>query len=379
MAPLLNNGIARRCGTRRGDGRGYLPPAPAADRFQSRSAAGNLFTHGGRLPPWGAGPPPLSRGQVCREGMRLLQQHDYQRGWMLCEARTAPGRRGFPGTLADLRNKTVLVRGEFGNGDNIMMMRYFPLLLEHSCCRRLILEASPGMETLFREYFPDCEVITAMPMNGLHPDEEVRLRIFSLPWLLGPVIGWDPIPPSPAPPALACADRRGIGLCASSVLPLEGTRARASDFEPFLSDSPEDMAKFGFDFGDRAEGVRSIRSIKNPPLGLFDRLEVEFGAFVDLRHEALGHCTSLETAKQIAGLELVVSVDTAVAHMAASLGIETWILQRHADLGACWRWSDPRWYPRNVRVFQQPRPGAWKLVFGAVAAALRVREGEIKR
>jgi hypothetical protein len=85
--------------------------------------------------PWGSDPPPLSRAQMQAEGEQLLKKHDYERGWLCLEARTEPGRRGFVGTLADLRGKVLLVRGEFGSGDCIIMMRYLPLLQKYSGCK----------------------------------------------------------------------------------------------------------------------------------------------------------------------------------------------------------------------------------------------------
>jgi hypothetical protein len=77
---------------------------------------------------------PVSQLERYQEGGWLLQNHDYARGWPMTEARTMPGRRGFPGTLADLRGKIVLVRGELGYGDCIQLMRYIPLLKKHSRC-----------------------------------------------------------------------------------------------------------------------------------------------------------------------------------------------------------------------------------------------------
>jgi hypothetical protein len=315
--------------------------------------------------PWGSGPPPLSRGEVVAQANQLLRNHDYERGWLGFEARTLPGRRGFQGTLGDLRNRVVLVRGEMGHGDCLLFMRYIPLLQKHSGCRQLLLEAAPGMESLFRTYFPDCEVISALPREVVV--RSAYIRIMSLPMLLGPVIGWAPVPPLPVPAALVSANRRGIGLCGSCLLPqADGRRARVCDFAPFHLE----------DFADWHEQQPVGRPQKNPPVHLVQQLKREFGPFTSLLHEDLGFGPWLETAKTIAGLKLVITVDTAVAHLAASLGVPTWVLQRHADQGACWRWSDPNWYP-SARVFQQPRPGAWKLVFKEVAAALR--EGEIKR
>ena len=66
-----------------------------------------------------------------------------------------------------------------------------------------------------------------------------------------------------------------------------------------------------------------------------------------------------DTAALIANLDLVISVDTSTAHLAAALGKPTWILNR---LDTCWRWmferSDTPWYP-TARLYRQTRPGQW--------------------
>jgi ADP-heptose:LPS heptosyltransferase len=70
-------------------------------------------------------------------------------------------------------------------------------------------------------------------------------------------------------------------------------------------------------------------------------------------------------------LDLVISVDTSIAHLAAALGKPTWILLRY---DTDWRWlqkrADSPWYP-SVRLFRQKGPGAWDGVIAEVAAALK--------
>jgi tetratricopeptide (TPR) repeat protein len=77
-----------------------------------------------------------------------------------------------------------------------------------------------------------------------------------------------------------------------------------------------------------------------------------------------------DTAALIANLDLVISCDTAVAHLAASMGKPTWILSRY---NGCWRWLEQRvdspWYP-SVRLFHQSAPGDWAGVVGEVMEAI---------
>jgi hypothetical protein len=77
-----------------------------------------------------------------------------------------------------------------------------------------------------------------------------------------------------------------------------------------------------------------------------------------------------DTAALIEALDLVITVDTSVAHVAGALGKPVWILNR---FDGCWRWllerDDSPWYP-TARLFRQPTQGDWDSVVGAVAAAL---------
>jgi hypothetical protein len=78
-----------------------------------------------------------------------------------------------------------------------------------------------------------------------------------------------------------------------------------------------------------------------------------------------------DTAALAVGLDLVIGVDTAVIHLAAAIGKPVWLLNR---FDSCWRWlrtgETTPWYP-DMRIFRQPRPGAWEPVVEAVAEELK--------
>jgi hypothetical protein len=80
----------------------------------------------------------------------------------------------------------------------------------------------------------------------------------------------------------------------------------------------------------------------------------------------------VDTAALICNLDLVISVDTSVAHLAGALGKPVWLLNR---FDGCWRWlqdrEDSPWYP-TMRLFRQPSPSDWQSVI------LRVRRELIK-
>ncbi|HET6306862.1 MAG TPA: tetratricopeptide repeat protein, partial [Rhodopila sp.] len=86
-----------------------------------------------------------------------------------------------------------------------------------------------------------------------------------------------------------------------------------------------------------------------------------------------------DTAALVANLDLVISVDTAVAHLAAALGKPVWLLDR---FDSCWRWlvgrRDSPWYP-GLLLYRQPHPGDWEAVMSQVARDLRTLAGGATR
>ena len=96
-------------------------------------------------------------------------------------------------------------------------------------------------------------------------------------------------------------------------------------------------------------------------------------AYRSLHQDDLKTKDWLETARIVNGMDLVITVDTAIAHLAASLGIETWMLNRY---DSCWRWTHRKdtteWYP-SMRIFNQPRLGDWGEVVRDVVKELKLR------
>src|SRR4029077_8117394 len=100
-------------------------------------------------------------------------------------------------------------------------------------------------------------------------------------------------------------------------------------------------------------------STANPPPGL------ALHAFTAELHDFA------DTAALVDGLDLVISVDTSVVHLAGALGKPVWLLNR---FDTCWRWlldrDDSPWYPQ-LRQFRQPSPGDWNSVIFGVRDALQ--------
>ena len=133
----------------------------------------------------------------------------------------------------------------------------------------------------------------------------------------------------------------------------DGRRSLPLDDFSVLGDI-EDIAWFGLQKG-RDEERRSSGSLVVEPLG------AEIADFAD-------------TAAIVAQLDLVVAVDTAIAHLAGALGTPVWTLLPFA---ADWRWllerTDSPWYP-TMRLFRQPVRGDWASVINAVAREIRFFE-----
>lgn len=98
---------------------------------------------------------------------------------------------------------------------------------------------------------------------------------------------------------------------------------------------------------------------------------VDFGDQVDRTAGAF-----MDTAAIMMNLDLILTCDTALAHLAGALGVPVWVALPHA---ADWRWfrdrDDSPWYP-TMRLFRQPRPGDWDTVFQRIGQALRERVGQ---
>jgi tetratricopeptide (TPR) repeat protein len=100
--------------------------------------------------------------------------------------------------------------------------------------------------------------------------------------------------------------------------------------------------------------------------------EDDAGLIARMEHSPSGISPLVNLAEAVADLDLVISVDTSVAHLAGACGTPTWILLAFSPMDWRWRLSDDDtpWYP-FTRLFRQSRPGDWDAVVSAVAAELR--------
>ncbi|MDR3515503.1 MAG: tetratricopeptide repeat-containing glycosyltransferase family protein [Azospirillaceae bacterium] len=307
--------------------------------------------------------------------MLLLLRGEFREGWAEYEwrwqiprfqlqrlATAQPAWSGEP-----LAGRTILLYGEQGYGDVLQFARFVPQVA--ALGGRVVLRVWNPLVRLLRTVPGVADVISAA---GDLPRFDYHLPLMSLPH----VFGTDPahIPASvpyvtAAPDAVAAWRRRlaavpglKIGLVWAgdprrndhAAHRIDNRRSlHLADFAP-LADIPG-LALISLQKGEPAAQTQ------NPPAGLhlFDWME-EIEDFAD-------------TAALIDTLDLVISVDTAVAHLAGALGKPVWILSR---FDGCWRWlhnrADSPWYP-TARLFRQQQRGDWAPVLKNVFDALRRR------
>lgn len=276
-------------------------------------------------------------------------------GWRDYEARWEfPGlarRLGAPrwSGAEPIAGRRLLLWAEQGFGDAIQFVRYAPMLAARGA--RITLEAPAALVRLFTRLAPTVEQSDAPPAHELH------CPLMSLPLAVGPAP--DAAYLSAAPGEVAAWRARLAGLARRRIGLVWRGAARAGD----------------------AAGMRHDRNRSLPPALLAPLLALPGIAWISLQKPAdpammmkydwTEELTDFAaTAALIAALDLVIAVDTAVAHLAGALGRPVWLLsQWNAD----WRWTPEAaarpWYPA-MRIFRQPRQGDWRPVVEAVRAAL---------
>jgi tetratricopeptide (TPR) repeat protein len=256
----------------------------------------------------------------------------------------------------DLQHKTLLVYHEQGYGDTFQCVRYIPLLAARGA--KVIVAVPPALAPLMRSVAGVSAVVT-----GVHPlpshDYQSPLMSLPLAFRTTPDTVPDGIPYLSAEPSRVDAwnqclgehDRPRIGLVwgGRRYAPINYPRdISLAALRPLLLLD----AQFISLQKDIADSDRSI-------LDGLPQLERHGEALEDFS----------DTAALIENLDLVITVDTAVAHLAGALGKPVWLLNRYAS---CWRWlqdrEDSPWYP-TLRQFRQSVVGDWTSVVTAVRDA----------
>jgi Flp pilus assembly protein TadD len=254
------------------------------------------------------------------------------------------------------RDRAVFLHWEQGFGDTIHFARYIEPLRAQGA--RIVLSVQAPLVSLFGAWEPWIEVIGPAETPAAF---DAHCPLMSLPFVFGTTL--ETIPPVPdrwsADPALAAEwdarlpprERPRAGLVWSGNAAYRQDQIRSIPFERL---SP--LFGMGWDF---------VSLQKEPPAR--DEAALAASPVLDVR-ERLGDFA--DTAALIAGLDVVITVDTASAHLAGSMGKPVWILLPFAP---DWRWmtgrEDSPWYP-TARLFRQAALGDWGGVIERVCRAL---------
>ncbi len=297
-------------------------------------------------------------------GLCLLYLNQYVEGWKEYEWRWLADQRR-PRSAAQplwtggpLEGKTILLFAEQGLGDALQFARFAPMLAARGA--RVVLEIHPQLQHFARRLDGVAEV---MPIFQTPPPFDTYQALMSVPGILG--IGPDNIPGDvpylSADPAKVAAWKErlgGHGFKIGVIWQGKGDtviqKSRSSPLSALLPLTRIDGVRLISLQKDvyRDEGDVDIAALP------IERLPADF----DTGPDAFG-----DTAAIMENLDLVITIDSAVSHLAGGLGVPVWVaLKSTPD----WRWqiadTTSPWYP-SLRLYRQPKAGDWNAVFARMA------------
>lgn len=283
---------------------------------------------------------------------------DYEHRWDVTGHSPPPAGHRVP-DLSAIRGKRVRIVAEQGLGDSIQFVRYVPLLADLGA--EVWLSVPPPLIWLFRTLRGVRGVVGA---DDPVPPADLTTSMLSLPLAFGTRLDTIPAatPYLDVPPhaRIAWADRIGGCVGARVGVVWAGSTASAprSAIPAALLAPLLDHQQVTFHCLQR-----DVTAEDRARMG-------ESGAMVF--HDAALHDFA-DTAALLAAMDLVITIDTSVAHLAGAMGRPTWIM---IPFDPDWRWllgrTDSPWYP-SVRLFRQPSPGDWASVVRMVGTALSRR------
>jgi tetratricopeptide (TPR) repeat protein len=297
-----------------------------------------------------------------------LAEGDYERGWPLYE-----GRLRVPGFVTPhdlprwagqpLTGRSLLLLAEQGLGDTLHFIRYARTLKEQGA--RIVLACQPALGRLLESH-PDVDELFLLGSAAELPRCDFCLPLLSAPGTFGTDASTIPcdVPYVTADPELRAkwrAELAGIDGFKIGIV-WQGSRDYPSDrlrsiplchFAPLARLPGVRLISLQKGFGSE-----QISTVDFPVLDLSDRLDHVAGPFMD-------------AAAVIGSVDLVVTPDTAIGHLAGALGAPVWLALQFSPN---WRWlrkrDDSPWYP-TMRLFRQTAFGQWPDVFERMADALQ--------
>jgi tetratricopeptide (TPR) repeat protein len=298
-----------------------------------------------------------------------LMMGDYEQAWpdyewrWKCKEFTPPPYSQPLWDGSPLDGRTILLCAEQGLGDTLQMIRYVPLVKERG--GTVIVNGPKPLHPLLSR----CPAIDRLVEPGAAlPEFDVHLSLMSLPFRFGTTLATIPaeVPYLTADPGLVAEWKQKLSGHEGFRVGIawQGNPGFAADrLRSFPLDLFESLA--------RVEGVQLVSLQKGAGTEQLKELAgrfpvIDLGSALD---EASG--PFMDTAAVMMNLDLVVTPNTSLAHLAGALGVPVWIA---LDYASEWRWllhrDDSPWYP-TARLFRQSRPGAWPDVFERIAGALR--------
>jgi tetratricopeptide (TPR) repeat protein len=305
-------------------------------------------------------------------GVAWLLRGNFEQGWPGYEWRwqcKEYSLRRFPQPPWDgspLQGQTILLWAEQGLGDTLQFIRYAPLVQARGGC--VLLACQPPLLPLLSHCLG---IDRLLPLGSALPRFDVWASLMSLPGMLGTSLATIP---APVPYLFADAELVGqwrqelssisafkIGIAWDANPKLR--RFNQKRCIPLAEFAPlgrwDGVCLFSLQKGPGAEQLRMLGG-QFLVTDLGSRLDEGSGAFMD-------------TAAVMQSLDLVITADISIAHLAGGLGVPVWVALPFASE---WRWlrerEDSPWYP-SMRLFRQQERGNWTGVFERIAAALRQR------
>jgi tetratricopeptide (TPR) repeat protein len=300
------------------------------------------------------------------KGVRLLLRGDLREGWELYEFRKRPlfreiDRDRLWNGSEEIAGKTFFTYSEQGLGDTIQFSRYAKVLAARGA--RVVLCVQDCLCAVLSGLDPN---VTVIGQHDRLPDFDRHFPLLSLPRALDTTL--ESIP-NAVPYVFAredriakWRDRLGVYPGRRIAIRWQGSTGRVDvgrsfplqEFAPIAT--LDQVQLVSLQKGPGSEQLSLARDWPVKTLG--DDFEV------DERH------SFLDVAAIMQLVDLIITSDTSIAHLAGAVGRPTWVvLKHHPD----WRWllgrSDCPWYP-TMRLFRQPRPGDWRQAFASVRAAL---------
>ncbi|MCO4877577.1 tetratricopeptide repeat-containing glycosyltransferase family protein [Paraburkholderia caribensis] len=316
-------------------------------------------------------------GAKANLALPLLCIGDYVQGWALYESRyhEAIGTRSvFPPPVPypqwrgePLHGKSLLVWPEQGFGDGLQFCRYLSMLKARGAAK-----VSVACQPPLRRLFDSLEGVDAVyPLDGetTIPAHDTWCFMLSLPMLFGTTVDTipTPMPYLRAPAALAQHWRSRLPEGGFKVGLVWAGDPRPHDPSSNAIDQRRSLTALSYLPLLRVPGVTFVSLQKGAATRpQIDDLPAAFRPF-DPMDDVQDFA---DTAGIVENLDLVITVDTSMAHLAGALNTPVWILSRY---DACWRWfrdrDDSPWYP-TARLFRQTSPGDWDSVVERVAQTL---------